>query len=283
ADFAALQKRLDQVDHLDARLEHLFVRGLLVEQWRRTVNGHARLFADGPKLVYRLADHVDHAPQCLLAHGHADRPAKVDSLHAAHHALRSLHGHRAHAPLAQVLLHFQHHVDRRGHVETVADHAKRLVNGRHRRLFKLHVHGRAGDLNHFANVFCHFYSFEQKIRANSPFRAIPNESPALSRRQPGLDRSKGTHGDPISRLECCDEPRRVRAFHCGMLLSQANNRTVNLRLRSPALSKPTSVHAQSALSLRSVPPQSYYRSRRQNPVGSRVTKAPHSHLSARHV
>ena len=33
--------------------------------------------------------------------------------------------------------------------------AQRLVNGRHRRLFKLNVYGRAGDLNHFADVFCH--------------------------------------------------------------------------------------------------------------------------------
>ena len=120
ADLAALQKGLDQVDDLDAGLEHLLVRGLLVEERRGAVNGHARLFADGAELVHRLADHVDHAAQRLFAHGHADGPAQVDGLHAAHHAVGGFHGHGAHAALAQVLLHFEDHVDGRGDREAVA-------------------------------------------------------------------------------------------------------------------------------------------------------------------
>ncbi len=113
ADLAALQKGLDQVDDLDAGLEHLLVGGLLVEQRRGPVNRHARLLADGAELVHRLADHVDHAAQRLFAHRHADGAAQVDGLHAAHHAVGGFHGDRAHAAFAQVLLHLEDHVDGR--------------------------------------------------------------------------------------------------------------------------------------------------------------------------
>src|ERR1019366_7521639 len=78
ADLAALQKGLDEVDDLDAGLEHLFVGGLLVEQRRGPVNGHARLFADGAKVVDRFADDVEHAAQRLLAYRHADGAAEID-------------------------------------------------------------------------------------------------------------------------------------------------------------------------------------------------------------
>jgi hypothetical protein len=120
------------------------------------------------RFVHRLANHVDHAAQRFLAHGHADRPAHVDGLHAAHHAVRRLHGHRAHAALAQVLLDFEDYIDGRGHLEALVGDAQRLINRRHRRLFKLHVHGRAGDLNHFADVFCHFFCLFKSQTFASP-------------------------------------------------------------------------------------------------------------------
>ena len=100
-----------------------------------------------------------HAAQRLFAHGHADGPAEVDGLHAADHAVGGFHGDGAHAALAQVLLHFEDDVDGRGHVEAVAGDAQRLVDGRHRRFFKLHVYGRTGDLDYFADVFCHCFAF----------------------------------------------------------------------------------------------------------------------------
>ena len=98
-----------------------------------------------------------HAAQRFLAHRHADGAAEVDGLHAAHHAVGGLHGHGAHAAFAQVLLHLEDHIDGRGHGEAVARDAQRLIDGRHGRFFKLHVHGRAGDLNYFADVFCHLF------------------------------------------------------------------------------------------------------------------------------
>ncbi len=155
ADLAALQKGLNEVDDLDAGLEHLFVGGLLVEQRRGPVNGHARLFADGAEVVDGVADDVEHAAQRLFAHRHADGAAEVDGLHAADHAVGGLHGHGAHTALAQVLLDFKNDADGRGDGEAVADDAQRLIDGRHGRFFKLHVYGGAGDLDYFADVFCH--------------------------------------------------------------------------------------------------------------------------------
>ena len=119
------------------------------------MDGHARLFADGAELVDRLADDVEHAAQRLLAHGHADGAAEVDGLHAANHAFGGFHGHGADAAFAEVLLHFEDDVDGRGDREAVADDAQRLIDGRHGGFFKLNVYGGAGDLDNFADVFCH--------------------------------------------------------------------------------------------------------------------------------
>ena len=157
ADLAALQEGLDEVDDLDAGLEHLLVGGLLVEERRGPMDGHAGVFADGAEVVDRVADDVDDAAQRLLAHGDADGAAEVDGLHAADHAVGGLHGDGAHAALAQVLLDLEDHADGRGDGEAVADDAQRLVDGRHGCFFELHVHRGAGDLNYFADVFCHCF------------------------------------------------------------------------------------------------------------------------------
>ena len=71
ADLAALQEGLDQVDDLDAGLEHLFRGRLLVERRRLAMNRHVLLGVDRAELVHRLAEHVEHAAQRLAAHRHA--------------------------------------------------------------------------------------------------------------------------------------------------------------------------------------------------------------------
>ena len=112
ADLAALEEGLDEVDDLDAGLEHLLGGGLLVEGGRRAVDRHVDLGVDGAELVDRLAEHVEHAAQRLAADGNGDVGAGVDGLHAAHHALGGGHGDATHAALAQVLLHLDDHVQR---------------------------------------------------------------------------------------------------------------------------------------------------------------------------
>ncbi len=157
ADLAALQEGLDEIDDLDARLEHLFARRLLVEERRGAMDWLALVLADGAEFIDRLADNVDDAAEGFAAHGDADGAAEVDGLHAADHAVSGFHGDCAYTALAQVLLHLENDADGRGHGETFAGDAQRLVDGRHRRFFKLHVHRGTGDLDYLADVLCHFF------------------------------------------------------------------------------------------------------------------------------
>src|SRR5579884_1849378 len=86
ADLAAAQIRLQQVDDLDAALEHLQLGRLLFEIGRRAMNGPALFRVDRTHVVDRLADYVQHAAQRLFADRYRNRPAQVDRFHAAHHA-----------------------------------------------------------------------------------------------------------------------------------------------------------------------------------------------------
>ena len=64
ADLAALQVRLEQVDDLDAGLEHLQLGRLVLEGRRGAVNRPALLRLDRPiRKVDRLAEHVQHAAE----------------------------------------------------------------------------------------------------------------------------------------------------------------------------------------------------------------------------
>ena len=112
ADLAALQVRLEQVDDLDAGLEHLQVGRLLFERRRGAVNRPALLRLHRPiREVDRLAEHVQHAAERLGSDRHRDRLAEVDRLHAALHAVGRLHRDGAHAVLAEVLLDLGDDVD----------------------------------------------------------------------------------------------------------------------------------------------------------------------------
>ena len=106
----------------------------------------------GPKLVDRLPDDVHHAPKRLATHWNADRPAHIDGFHTAHHAVGRLHGDAPHAAFAEMLLHFEHHVDRRRNGEALADDANSFVDGRQMIRRELHVHGGTGDLNYVSNI-----------------------------------------------------------------------------------------------------------------------------------
>ena len=55
-------------------------------------------------LVDRLAEQVEDAAERDVADRHGDRAAGVDDLHAARQAVGGVHGDRAHAVVAEVLL-----------------------------------------------------------------------------------------------------------------------------------------------------------------------------------
>ena len=105
ADLAALGVGREQVDDLDARLEHLGRRGEVLDRRGGTVDRPALVVADVAGEVDRLAEHVEDAAERRAADRHRDRAAGVDDLHAAGEAVGRVHRDRAHAVVAEVLLH----------------------------------------------------------------------------------------------------------------------------------------------------------------------------------
>src|SRR5436190_130612 len=81
------------------------------------MNGHLLFELNWPELVYWLANHVHHAPERTRANGNRNWPTLIDGFHAAHHAVGRLHCDAAHAPFAEMLLHFEDDVDGCGHLK----------------------------------------------------------------------------------------------------------------------------------------------------------------------
>ena len=96
----------EQVDDLDAGLEHLGRRGEVLDRRRGAVDRPA-LVAGGQVLaeVDRLAEQVEDAAERRRADGDRDRAAGVEDLRAAGQAVGRVHRDRAHAVVAEVLLH----------------------------------------------------------------------------------------------------------------------------------------------------------------------------------
>ena len=167
-DLAALQVRLEQVDHLDARLEHLQLGGLVLEIGRRAMNGPALLGHDrSVGKVDRLAEHIQHAAERLWADRHRNPLAEVHRAHAALHPVGRLHRDRADAVLAEMLLDFRDDVDlprlgrRRLDVQCVVD-LRQVAR------LELHVQDGADDLNDSSDtLLCHRITFSSQLSALS--------------------------------------------------------------------------------------------------------------------
>ena len=108
-DLAALRVGGEQVDHLDAGLEH-FGRRRQVIGARRVLVDAAALDAGGQLRaeVDRFAEQVEDAPERRLADRDGDRAAGVDHLDAARQAVGGVHRDRAYAVIAEVLLDLAH-------------------------------------------------------------------------------------------------------------------------------------------------------------------------------
>ena len=84
--------------------------------------------------------------------GYGNGFPEVDGLHAAHHALRRLHGHAFHAPFAQVLFDLRDDINGLRNVKALGNDAQGIIDRRKMIALKRRHHYRAGDFHHFANV-----------------------------------------------------------------------------------------------------------------------------------
>ena len=108
ADLGAFAERADEVDHLDAGLEDLLLRRLLIDRRRQPVDGRLGRIGERRLAVDGLTDDVEHAPQRLAAHGDRDRTARILERVATAQPLGRVHGDGAHRAVAEVLLHLEH-------------------------------------------------------------------------------------------------------------------------------------------------------------------------------
>ena len=156
AGLAALRVGLEQVDDLDARLEHLDRGRLLVVGGRLAVDRPAVLGLHGAEPVHRVADDVQDPAERFAAHGHRDRRAEVHRLHAAHHAVGRLHGDAPDDTLAELLRDLDDDVDRLAGVLAVVLDLDGVVDGRKLARRKLDVEDRPDDRDDLADVLlCH--------------------------------------------------------------------------------------------------------------------------------
>ena len=94
AGLAALGVRLEQIDDLDAGLQHFGAGSLFLQGRRLTVDGVALLYRHLAHAVHRFAHDVENAPEHFPAHRHRNRLPGVLRLGAAHQAIGGLHGYR---------------------------------------------------------------------------------------------------------------------------------------------------------------------------------------------
>ena len=154
AHLAALEVGAQQVDDLDAGVEHFLRHGQVLEAGRLAVDGVRALAAQRADAVDGFARDVEQAALDLVAHGHGDALPGGGGGHAARHAVGGVHGHGAHHVVADVLAHLGD--------EPVAVRpldGECLVDGGHRAPGGLegHVDDRPDDLRYMSNMFSHTF------------------------------------------------------------------------------------------------------------------------------
>ena len=142
ADLAAARIGLQKVDDLDAGLQDLNARALLVEGGGLSVDAAARLrAADRRAAVDGIAKDVEKPSERRLADGHAKAAAFARDGHAAAEALAAGEHDAAHRFGAQMLLHLHHKA------LAVQLDGQRLADARQLAVREAHVHHAARYLN----------------------------------------------------------------------------------------------------------------------------------------
>ncbi len=106
---ATLGEGSDQVNNLDASLEHPRFGGNILVGRRGAVDVVLLLVANRAALVNHIAQHIEDPTQGARADRHRNRSAGIKCAHAAAQTIGGTHRHAAYPIVAQVLLHFGDH------------------------------------------------------------------------------------------------------------------------------------------------------------------------------
>ena len=104
-DLTALCVRADQVDDLDAGLEDLCRRDLVLKGRSGTVDGPALLCVGRGLIVYRVAQKVENTSQAFLADRNRDRTLRVDGIDSADQSVGGTHRDASDDIIADLLSH----------------------------------------------------------------------------------------------------------------------------------------------------------------------------------
>ena len=152
-DLSALLVRAQQIHHLDARLQKLFLRGLFLKFRRGPVNGFIGHSLGRRFIIYGLAQDIENPPQGLLPYRNGNGCPRSDRVHSSHQAVGASHGDTPDRVVSQVLGDFH------GELAAVSGrNENRFVDLRQFTLIEADVKHRPDDLGNFASVFSfHFY------------------------------------------------------------------------------------------------------------------------------
>ena len=156
ADLAALGVGREQVHDLDAG-DQDFRLGRLVGVERCILMDRALLRGlHRARLVDRIADHVDDAPEAFVADRHLDRLPGVGDCLPAHETFRCVHRDGAHRRLAEMLRNLEHEAAVRIAVRFQPGIVRlQRVQDRRQMALELHVHDGADDLGDFSGSYSH--------------------------------------------------------------------------------------------------------------------------------
>jgi len=145
--FPALGIGLEEIDDLDAGLEHLGFGGLLGQRRRFAMDRQAFFRFHRSSSVHGIPEDAEDPAKGLSPYRNRDRLSEIDGLHPPNHAVGGLHGDAPRPVFTQVEGDLGGDID--GHLPhvTVIDDLDRIENRRQVLVGKLHIHHRADDLD----------------------------------------------------------------------------------------------------------------------------------------
>ena len=166
-DLSALLIGAEQIHHLDARLQQILLRGLLLELGRGPMDGFVAHSLRSRLIVNGLTQNVEDPPQCLFSYRNGNGRTGGNRIHAPHQTVGAAHGDTSHGVIAQML------GDLHGQLSAVSGrNANRFVDLRQLTLIEADVQHRTDDLRNLAPIFyCHFYLFPARLRGHVSFIA----------------------------------------------------------------------------------------------------------------